>query len=82
MTHLTLEDEPLHWYCFSFAYYEKNGEGFATSYAGFTIQNQFTKQLIENQKREAAPGIWPAYMVLISITYLGYMSKNQFESKD
>jgi hypothetical protein len=71
---------PLHWYCFSFAYFEKNGEGFASSYSGFSQPHLFNRETIQNEKKQAAPNIPTPCMVLISITYLGYMTEDQFNS--
>ncbi|QEP29898.1 hypothetical protein HYP99_gp095 [Sinorhizobium phage ort11] len=68
----------LHWYCFTYAYYDGFGNGHCCTYEGFPIQGQFGLNCIEEAKAKANPECPPNRMVLLNIIYLGHMTKEQF----
>ena len=65
------QDTKRHWYCFVF--YCKTGVG--SSYSGYPYQDWFNYTIIEHEKKNARV---PEDSVLLSITYLGFMSKAEF----
>ncbi|QIG76176.1 hypothetical protein EVC24_155 [Rhizobium phage RHph_I4] len=71
----------LHWYCFSFSWSADNKHGNACTFSGFERKDGFTRAHIEDNKRYAAPEVKPENMVLLGITYLGYMTKEEFRGE-
>lgn len=68
----------MHWYCFSFAYSSGSTAGHACSYQGFEHQGNFTHSCIQAVKAHALPTCPKSHMVLVAITYLGYMTAEEF----
>lgn len=68
----------LHWYCISFSYNNGNEDGECCTYNGYTRKDHFPKAAINEAKEQAHPGCYPNRMVLIGITYLGYMTQKEF----
>jgi hypothetical protein len=70
--------EQYHWFCFSFQGQDRLGnQVIACSYAGYTVKEPcFTKGEIYRQRNFAGT----PNGVLLSATYLGYMTKEEFDN--
>ena len=66
-----------YWYCFSYIGNSGGSNANACTYVGYD-KKRITKQMIEENKTYAGLG---SNSVLISATFLGYMTRAEFEGE-